>query len=202
MVRVAILHDPFVQNPTLDEKDSLETARLISGTLTSEKCEVISVPFSANWTETLLALRQAQPQVVINLVEELDGDPRLNYLGGVLLEHSQLPYTGSRAETLYITTQKLITKKLLGFDHLPTPDWCSSDNLESFAPHAPYVVKPVNLDASVGIQEDAFQIFEQAEQLRRHLQQKKAASGIEFFAERYIAGREFWIPMLGYAEEP
>lgn len=202
MTKITILHDTFTDQLSLDQKDSLDTVHLISRTLAEEGHQISLVSFQADWSETLRALHQTQPEMVINLVEVFNDDGRLNYLGGVLLENSGLPYTGGTADTLYITTHKLLTKQLLRYHQLPTPEWCTVDDLTSFIPNQAYVVKPINLDASAGIHDDAFQKFEHAEQMHQHLQALKTASGIDFFAERYITGREFWIPMLGYGREP
>ena len=106
-----------------------------------------------------------------------------------LLETLNIPFTGSGTNTIYITTDKILTKQVLRLHNLLTPDWFN--NIAQLDPGKKYIQKPVSEDGSVGIEEDFV----------------KAGKNISFlpenyFVEEYIHGREFNISILGGKKGP
>lgn len=118
-----------------------------------------------------------------------------------LLEHLNIPYTGGSAHTLYLTTNKLLTKELMRSTNLPTPPWLTQDNITSgqFNLKPPCIIKPVCDDASIGIDENS--IVNNIQQLEKNLKNRSARFG-ECFAEAYIPGREFNLSILANSGAP
>ena len=141
---------------------------------------------------------------MFNLVEELNGEVSLNYTPGFLLRSLAIPFTGCPPEALLVTTDKLVTKRILRAVDIPTPAWVSlipAD--EPFRdPAAQYLLKPVHADASQGIFEEQVRLAVLHEDLFRELAQAEERTGREWFAEAFIGGREFNISVLETSEGP
>src|SRR5581483_10844733 len=103
-------------------------------------------------------LRRRQPELVFNLME-MFGD---NLLGAVpvvgTLDLLGLRYTGGGPGEYYLQEDKALTKKLLAFHHIDYPDFAvftQSANLETGGSlRMPLIVKPLRMDASIGINGD------------------------------------------------
>ena len=100
-------------------------------------------------------LARRRPDLVFNLMETF-GDSQLGAVGVVgFLDLLALPYTGGGPGEYYIQEDKALTKKLLAFDGIRYPDFAvfSRDaDLETGGRlHMPLFVKPLRMDASIGI---------------------------------------------------
>ena len=81
-------------------------------------------------------LRDARADLVFNLVESLDGRGSLIHLAPSCFDALGLPYTGCRAEAMFLTSNKLLAKQWMRAAGLPTPVWVEADALlpEALAP--------------------------------------------------------------------
>ncbi|GBD41599.1 D-alanine--D-alanine ligase [bacterium HR39] len=104
-----------------------------------------------------------------------------------VLEALGVPFTGARGTALAVTTDKLLTKRLLRRHDLPTPDWVTA--AAERVPAGRWILKPRFEDASVGIDEAA---VVDAPRVAAEL----ARRGRAVFAERYVEGREFNLSLL------
>jgi D-alanine-D-alanine ligase len=142
-------------------------------------------------------LEQDLPGLVFNLVESLGGKGALIHLPAWLLESLGIPFTGSPARPLTITTDKVWTKQLLREHGIPTPEWFlirSDDQRKSILPDPgkKYILKPVLEDGSAGITDSS--VVE-----GNTFDPENYASDPSFrecFLEEYIDGREFNITLL------
>jgi D-alanine-D-alanine ligase len=140
-------------------------------------------------------LRELSPLAVFNLVESIEGQDRLLHLAATLLDFLGIPYTGTQGEGLYLSSNKLLAKRLLTQAGIATPPWRAAEQLPAagldFDP--PYLVKSVWDNASQGLEE----IFESTRQLYQHLTAfSSAGRPADVFVERYIEGREFNLSLL------
>jgi D-alanine-D-alanine ligase len=153
--------------------------------------------------EMLDGLKSQKPDLVFNLVESF-GDDILGGLMGVtgVLDLLQLPYTGGGPGELYLQEDKALTKKLLAYEGLLFPDFAS------FAPGAqfetggklrmPLFVKPLRMDASIGIDEKS--LVRNTQQLMERVLYIQKTYGDAALAEEYIEGREFYVGIVGNDE--
>jgi D-alanine-D-alanine ligase len=199
---VVILYNEVPKDAAPDEADTKVQADLVANALEKLGFKTILLPFSLHFSRFIDNLSFLAPVFVFNLVESVDGEGRLNHLAPLLLEHMQIRYTGSPAEAIYLTTNKVLTKKLLHLKGVATPRWVSLNEAEAFNPGIRYLIKPISEDASIGLDGDCLFKAEDSAELKEFLSLKQKMTGKEFFAEEYIDGREFNISIIGLGGEP
>ena len=202
-MRIAILynhdfdldHDPGreAREDVANVARSLHDALATSTTLRPELVPVGTDPF-----EALGRLFREPPDAAINLCESLCGDARGEAIVPGLLDLAGIPYTGSSALALGLALHKPKAKEVLRARGVPTPDWVEVDDpaqLESLALPFPLIVKPSREDASSGIDVGSV-VWDRAALVERgtHVIRTYRQSAL---VERYIAGREIYVPLLG-----
>ncbi len=200
-MKVAILHDPVAADATPDELDTLRQVEAVEAALRQLGEEVSRVQFGLDLAAVKARLAAQRPTMIFNLVEAVDGRENLSYLAPALLEAWSWPFTGSTAAALLISSDKLLAKERLRAAGLPTPEWLSSGAAgggpaaEERFPGGSWIIKSVREHASRGL--DAASVVEAADwsELRARLA-ARAAGGGEWFAERYVDGREFNLALL------
>ncbi len=204
-MKVAVLHD-FVpqEGATPDQRDVLVQADAVSAALR----ELGHEPFPLSATLDLSALRrrlkETAPSLVFNLVESVEGEGSLIYLAPALLDTLRLPYTGAGTEAVFVTTNKLATKRALLGASIPTPTGFSRKALkepETF-PSGAFILKSVWEHASIGLDEESVLTADSAEKLLAILEKREMALGVTCFAEAYIEGREFNLSLLASETGP
>jgi D-alanine-D-alanine ligase len=191
---VAVLCERLVGDARPDEKDAQVQAAEVSAALTSLGYEAVRVDIGLDLGELLDRMAALQPQVVFNLVESLGGQGALIATVPALLESRGYRVTGCDAESLYLTSHKVLAKQFLRQNGLPTPDWASAGNLPAID-HGTWIVKSVWEHASLGLDDGC--VVTGADALRRRLAASAASYGGEWFAERFVDGREFNVSVLG-----
>ena len=193
MKKVVILINKISSKPTQDELDVLDQASLVEETLEELGYETDWLFTGINLASTRKKLLAIDPLFVFNLVESLDSDGKLIHLAPALLEHLKIPYAGCSAESIYVTGNKILAKKIMISEGLPAPElWDFSNNHQANSSKL-FIAKPVMEDASVGIEDENI-LPGNSEKIQEFL---KAHPGMNYFFERYIAGREFNISVLG-----
>jgi D-alanine-D-alanine ligase len=145
----------------------------------------------------LEALKGTKPLLIFNLVEAVFGNGKLSYLAPSILEALNIKYTGNSAEAIFLTTNKIVTKKLLKFCGISTPQWITNSDLSGFIQGDRYIIKPVYEDGSLGLLQDSIVNTGCIYHIIERLNLMKEETGKDFFAEKYIDGREINISMLG-----
>lgn len=149
------------------------------------------------------ALHDSKPELVFNLLESFGADVIGGQMGVAgLLDLLQLPYTGGGPGELYLQEDKALSKKLLAYERVLYP------NYATFAPSAdfetggrlrmPLFVKPLRMDASLGIDEKS--LVHDTQQLMERVLAIHKQFGDAALAEEYIEGREFYVSVLGNDE--
>ncbi|MBN2172634.1 MAG: ATP-grasp domain-containing protein [Bacteroidales bacterium] len=193
MKKAFILHQKLKADAPPDELDVLEQARAIKHALKELGYRSGLIPVSLNLEQLKNTIVKDKPDVVVNLVETLDGQGRLIYLVAALLEFMEVPFTGSGQHGLNITTGKIMAKEEMLKAGLPTPGYFPSAQWKQLHSAKKYILKPVWEDASVGILDESVVSLQTAKQAL----EKALQSGInEWFFEEYIDGREFNVTLL------
>ena len=144
-------------------------------------------------------LARRKPDLVFNVLEEFG--PSLYGSVGVagLLELLGYPYTGGGPGELYVRQDKSLAKKLLRFEKINTPDFAvfSLDaDLETGGNlRLPLFVKPLRMDASIGI--DAKSLVTSSQALLERVKLIHTKVGDAALAEEYIDGRELYVGVIG-----
>lgn len=196
-MKAAILYNEVPAQASNDDLDTLFQVKSISEVLMSHNNdEVLAIPVSLDLTICKEKLLDFNPDYVFNLVESLDNSDRLLPIGALLLEHLKIPFTGSSANALQITSNKIIAKQLFMLGGLPTPAWFTKKNLSpniNIKAGQELILKSETEHASVGLKH---YIFNNINTLCSELKQLESDYKSQFFAEEYINGREFNLSML------
>lgn len=146
------------------------------------------------------ALRQEQPDLVFNLAEAFNGKSALESNVAALLNLLGLRYTGSSPSGLIQAGDKTLTKKVLSFHKIRTPefatvyrgavDWAGDISF-------PLIVKPPQEDASLGITQKS--IVRDVRELLNTISQLQADYQSPALVEQFVDGREFYVGVLGNA---
>ena len=141
--------------------------------------------------------------LVFNLVESLDGADRLQTLFPMLLESWGTPFTGSGSAAMLLSNHKVLAKAVLAGVGAPVPDCCFMDAAGRmvFLPEGEkaggcWIVKPLESHASLFMDDSAVGKYADEKDLGGRLRELRAEHGMEFFAERYIEGREFNLSLV------
>jgi D-alanine-D-alanine ligase len=144
------------------------------------------------------ALRSADPGLVFNLAESFGGKSALESNVAALLNLLGLRYTGSSPAGLLMAGDKSLTKKVLRFHDVLTPQFATVfrgalDHVGDL--RFPLIVKPPQEDASLGITSksvvrDVKELFGTMDALQREFQSP-------VLVEEFVEGREFYVGVLG-----
>lgn len=202
-LRVIIFHSEVPPDAPPDEQDVLQQADFVSQGLRTAGFETFSLPFVFAIPENIAKIREIKPALIFNLVETIQGSGSLIHLAPAVFEHLKIPFTGCGAEATYVTSNKIIAKKLFRFHGIPTPPWIDSGNIDDIEIEngEQFLIKSLMEHASAGMDEKEVVLLSEKEKIREILQ-KNQRNGTPVFAEQYIGGREFNISMLGGATLP
>lgn len=191
---VAIAYDRPPENARPDELDAITQAQEVRSALERLGHRAVELPCTLDLDSARRAIQSLRPDMLFNLVESLGGHARLIHVVPGVLEALGQPFTGCGAEAQFMTSNKLAAKRALVSAGIATPEWtpggargaCSGD----------WIVKSVWEHASVGLDDDAVVRQDSGRSVHRVIQDRRRSLGGEWFAERFIAGREFNLSML------
>jgi D-alanine-D-alanine ligase len=191
--KVIILHNAVGANSNPDEADVLQQVELVSVALTDLGYQPEAFALGYDLKIALEQIKTREPLFVFNLVEAVFDKGELLYMGPALLNALKIPFTGVPVEGLFITTNKVLTKKILKYNGIPTPNYYTTAQVHLLQPDTRYLLKPTSEDGSVGLDEDAIFTPDQL-----HMVEKiKHLPSSHYFIEEFIEGREFNISILG-----
>lgn len=189
---IVILYPEIRGDGSPDDLDTLVQRDEIAASLARLGYEAAPLAVTLNLEEARRELLRLNPLKVFNLAESLGGMDRLLFLPPALLDALGISYTGCPAEAILATTNKLAGKERLLSAGLPTPPFAPAG---APTPEAgQYIVKSSWDHSSIGIGEDSI-ITLTAGDRSWHRAFAGRFKG-EYFAEKYIDGREFNISLL------
>ncbi len=198
MKQVLLLINTLSDQPSGDELDVLVQAEAVEKSLEELGYGCSRAYCGLNLEYVRVLLESRTPDLVFNLVESLNGKDSLIHLPAWLLESCRIPFTGSPAHALMITTDKVRTKIILRERGIPTPDWILPAGVTGPEPGKTYILKPVREDGSAGIT-DASVVEGGKFDIRAYAADPASR---DHFLEEYIDGREFNITMLAGSGPP
>ena len=162
--------------------------------------DTVRVPVDNHVEPLVAALRAEKPDLVFNLAESFGGKSALESNVAALLNLLGLRYTGSSPAGLIIAGDKTLTKKVLTFHGIKTPqfatvyrgsvDWAG--NL-----HFPVIIKPPQEDASLGITSKS--VVRDVKGLLETIERMQKEFDSPALVEEFIDGREFYVGVVGNA---
>jgi len=158
----------------------------------------VRIPFTRDLNAFVENIRSSGVEMVFNLCETVDEDPKFAWHPAAVLELLGIPFSGSPSSALMLTTDKVVTKQLLRTSGIPTPNYRIYDGLREKCRnglHYPVIVKPQYEDASIGIDQES--IFTDENDLNKGVKEFFHRFGT-MLVEEYISGREFNVSVFGY----
>lgn len=193
---IPVFYNEVTEKAANDELDVLHEVNAVSDALEELGFTVLQYKFPGDPANLLEMLTEKKPLLIFNLVEAVAGNGKLSYLAPSILEALRMKYTGNSAEAIFLTTDKIVTKKLLMSCGIQTPQFISARDENAFAKDDQYIIKPVYEDGSVGLDQDSIVTIESIRHIREKLNAMKEKNGEEYFAEKYIDGREINVSIL------
>jgi len=156
------------------------------------------IPFTREVSGFIGRMKEAEIEIAVNLCETLDEDPQLVGHPAALLELLSIPFSGSPAIALMLTTDKVTTKQMLKSHGIRTPRYVTyngTGNTDFHGLEYPVILKPRFQDASIGIDQES--IFRDERMLEQGIKEFHDRFGT-LLVEEYVAGREFNVALFGY----
>lgn len=153
--------------------------------------------------DALEKLKKLKPKIdmAFNLAEGLRGEARESFIP-LLLEHLEIPYSGSGPLSLGLTLDKARTKEILLNHHLPTPRFqlfkTGKEKL-SRKLHFPLFVKPNAEGSSKGIGDDS--VVKDRKSLYKKIKDLLKKYHQPVLVEEFLSGREFYVAIWGNGKE-
>jgi D-alanine-D-alanine ligase len=194
-----VLYGAATAQDSPDEADTLVQVETVKAALASLGYSVTLKAVDLDLAP-VARLARRRFDLVVNLVESLRGDGRLIHLVPAVLDSVGVAYTGSPAAAIQASTDKILAKRLMRGAGIPTPEWCVSDGAACPADaNTCYIVKSICEDASIGLDADS---VVSAGDVDQAMAARRARLGGDWFAERYIDGREFNLSILESSHGP
>jgi len=139
------------------------------------------------------------PDVLFNLADQFKNNRGFDQNIVSFLEMQGVPFTGCGATGLVLCKHKGISKKILSYHRIHTPNFVVIPRGQRIARPRPLkfplLVKPVKEEASYGIAQASF--VETDEQFRERVTFIHEKHDGDVIAEEYIAGRELYVSLMG-----
>jgi D-alanine-D-alanine ligase len=203
-MRVAVLHNAVEADAPPEDQDTLVQVEMVAGALARLGHQPTTLSCTLDLAALRDGLRRQRPDAVFNLVESLAGSDSLAYLPLGVLDMLGLPYAGSSTQSLLLTTHKLLAKGLLRQAGLPTPDWIESSDSNRGGDGGVFtwILKGVCDQGSRDMEDDAVLRNLNSAEARGRLAERTVRSARPCFAERFVEGREFVVPLLAGRNGP
>jgi D-alanine-D-alanine ligase len=201
---LVVVHASLVPPDSLEgheEKDIDEwrTEYDVVSTLKSAGHTVRCIGVLDSLTELRAAIEDFKPEVVFNLLEEFDGIGTYDQHVVAFLELLRQPYTGCNPRGLMLSRDKSLSKQLLAFHRVPTPQFAVFRRGTRFrSPRRikfPLFVKSTVEDASLGIAQAS--VVEDAARLKERVEFVHEQIKSDALVEEYIEGRELYVGVMG-----
>lgn len=150
-------------------------------------------------TELRRTILDWRPHVVFNLLDEFSGIVSYDHYVVAYLELMRQPYTGCNPRGLMLSRDKVLTKQVLAWHRVDTPDFLLFPYGKRFREpkrlRFPLFVKSATEDASLGISQAS--LVENMQSLRERVEFIHEHVQSDALVEEYIDGREIYVGVLG-----
>jgi D-alanine-D-alanine ligase len=180
-----------------DQWDDLDSEKTINALLGAIRAGGHTCEFLEGDITIVDTVRKFKPDICFNICESHFGDAREAQVPAIL-EKLQIPYTGSKVLCLALGLDKPMTKRVLAYHDLPTPDFQTFERVDEPLDEKmqfPLFVKPSREGTGMGVTAKSIVRNEQElrEQVGLMLNRYKQAALVETFIE----GREVTVGMVG-----
>lgn len=209
---VVLLYEMPAGDADQSVKDVFDQLDAVEKALREGGAEIIRLPVDMRLDSLKNRLAGLRPDIVFNLVESLDHSDRLQTVLPLLLEDWRIPFTGCGSAAMLLANDKVKSKRLMADKGLPFPGCCllANDDRLAFLPEEKsavragqgWIVKARDAHASAHLDDDSVLGEVDDATLAARLAEAREKTGLVFFAERFIDGREFNISLVEGADGP
>lgn len=204
-LRILVLTHPDLAPPdvlsSLTAKEAFEIKTEIDVITTLRKLGHDVHVLGVQWE--LRPIREAvdvlKPDIVFNLLEEFHGETTNDHNVVGFLELMKVPYTGCNPRGLMLSRGKALSKKLLHYHRIRTPEFAVFPiGRKVRRPRHlafPLIVKSLIEHSSTGISQAS--VVDSDEKLAERVRFVHERVGTDAIAEQFIAGRELYVSVLG-----
>jgi D-alanine-D-alanine ligase len=201
---LVVVHASLVPPESLEghsdkEIEEWRTEYDVTATLRKLRHDVRCVGVLDSLTELRATIADWQPDIVFNLLEEFDGIVTYDQHVVAFLELMRQPYTGCNPRGLLLSRDKSLSKQLLAFHRIATPQFAVfRRGARIHVPRKlrfPLFVKSTVEDASLGIAQAS--VVEDAAKLKERIEFVHGQVKSDALVEEYIEGRELYVGMMG-----
>jgi len=201
---VVLMHEDLVPPDDLaglDDKDiwRFKTERDVVETLQKLGHEVRKLGL---WDELLplrRELKEWEPDIVFNLLEEFHGEAVYDHNVVSYLELMRAPYTGCNPRGLVLGRDKALSKKILHYHRIRVPQFAVAPLGRRFRRpkrlEFPLIVKSLIEEASAGISKAS--VVHADDKLQERVQLIHEHVRTDAIVEQYIEGRELYVGIMG-----
>lgn len=195
--KILIFHSFLPPDAPPDELDVLDEVELFNNVFKNQGKVTLVSPFFNDLDKNSEIINSFKPDLIVNLVETINGDGRLIHLAPSLFDYYGIPYTGGTTESIFVTSNKILAKELFQAYNINSAKFVTLKNIDKiqFEQTDKFLIKSVWEHASVGIDEHSLKLISNKSELKSILENHKK-NGKLFFAENYIDGREFNISVI------
>lgn len=201
-LRVALLANAKENAPKFyelseDQWDDLDSTKTILAIVEAIKAGGHDCEFLEGNITLVDTLNKYQPDICFNICEGHFGDGREAQVPAIL-EMMRIPYTGSKVMTLALTLDKPMTKRVLFWHELPTPEFQVFERMDEPLNddlRFPLFVKPSREGTGMGVSGKS--IVKDEQELRAQISEIFQRYKQPALAERYIEGREVTVGLVG-----
>jgi len=180
-----------------DQWDDLDSEKTITALLEAIRAGGHVCDFLEGDLSIVDTVRKFKPDICFNICESHFGDAREAQVPAIL-EKLQIPYTGSKVLCLALALDKPMTKRVLTYHGLPTPEFQTFERVDEPLDEKmvfPLFVKPSREGTGMGV--SAKSIVHNEEELRGQVQLIIERYQQAALVETFIEGREVTVGMVG-----
>jgi len=185
-----------------DQWDDLDSEKTIQSLIEAVRSGGHTCEFLEGDYTLIDTVRKYQPDICFNICEGHFGDSREAQVPAIL-EKLQIPYTGSKVLTLALTLDKPMTKRVLAYHKLPSPDFQTFERVNEPLDENltfPLFVKPSREGTGMGV--SLMSIVHNESELNEQVSLIVDRYHQPALVETYIEGREVTVGMVGNLKGP
>lgn len=200
--RVAVLANlksnaPHWDGMPPDQWDDLDSERTVEALVEAIRSGGHACEFLEGDVTLFDTIRKYKPDICFNICECHFGDAREAQVPAVL-EMLRIPYTGSKVLTLALALDKPMTKRILAWHDLPTPDFQTFERVDEPIHkdlRYPLFVKPSREGTGMGV--SAKSVVHNEDELREQVDFIVSKYQQTALVEEFIDGREVTVGFVG-----
>ncbi|NJD58925.1 MAG: hypothetical protein C3F13_15160 [Anaerolineales bacterium] len=193
---------PKFEGMPADQWDDLDSEKTVNALVEAIRAGGHTCEFLEGNLSLIDTLPVFKPDICFNICESHFGDAREAQIPS-LLEMMRIPYTGSKVLTLALALDKPMTKRVIAFNDLPTPEFQTFERVNEPLSEEmifPLFVKPSREGTGMGVSRNSivYNEDEMREQISTIIKKYKQPA----LVERYIEGREVTVGFVGNLQGP